>query len=263
MNYRMLGSTGLECSTIGLGTVKLGRMAGLKYAAAGAGRLPTDEEALGLLQTAADAGVNLIDTSPAYGVSEERLGMLLSRVRRTDGRGWLIVTKAGEAFEAAANGGAGESTYDFSPRALAASVERSLVRLRVEAVECVLLHFSGKTDEVAVLREGAAMGALAELRAAGKVRAIGASTSTTEGGLLAIEMEADVVMVTINQRESTGIAVAAAAETERRGVLVKKALGGGHFDAREAVVMAASRPGVSSVVIGTTNPAHLLEVVPA
>ncbi len=52
-------------------------------------RIPDDDEARMLLKLARDLGINLIDTAPAYGRSEERLGPLL-RGQRQD---WVIVSK--------------------------------------------------------------------------------------------------------------------------------------------------------------------------
>jgi diketogulonate reductase-like aldo/keto reductase len=72
---RPLGKTGLMVSALGLGTVALGRSEGLKYPKPV--RIPSDDEVITLLSTAADLNVRLIDTAPAYGTSEERMGVLL------------------------------------------------------------------------------------------------------------------------------------------------------------------------------------------
>ena len=87
-----LGNTGLHVARISLGTVKFGRTAGVKYPAAV--KMPTDDEARELLATARALGINLIDTAPAYGIAEERLGGLLYG-QRDD---WLICTKVGEEY---------------------------------------------------------------------------------------------------------------------------------------------------------------------
>ena len=100
--HRPLGSTGLLVSALGLGTVKLGRDQGVKYP--NGFQIPGDDEARMLLKLARDMGINLIDTAPAYGRSEERLGPLL-RGQRQD---WVIVSKVGEEFAD------GQSSHDFS-----------------------------------------------------------------------------------------------------------------------------------------------------
>ena len=75
---RILGSTGLEVSTLGLGTVKFGRNSGVKYP--NQFDLPDDEQIRQLLAQASDHGMNLLDTAPAYGSSEERLGLSLIHI---------------------------------------------------------------------------------------------------------------------------------------------------------------------------------------
>ena len=91
MALRTLGSTDMEVSPLGLGTVKFGRNQGVKYPHAFA--LPSDGEIRNLLDLAWDLGINLLDTAPAYGSSEERLGQLLDH-----SQDWIIVTKVGENF---------------------------------------------------------------------------------------------------------------------------------------------------------------------
>ena len=80
---RALGSTGLDVSCLGLGTVKIGRNEGVKYPAGF--QLPDDALVRDILALCRDVGMNLIDTAPAYGSSEERLGALLTQ--RQD---WVI-----------------------------------------------------------------------------------------------------------------------------------------------------------------------------
>ncbi|TVQ61527.1 MAG: aldo/keto reductase [Phycisphaerales bacterium] len=261
MEMRDLGSTGLRVSAIGLGTVKLGRTAGLKHPRPF--EIPDDDAARALLARAQDLGINLIDTAPAYGVSEERLGALLTGQRDR----WVVCTKAGEEFD-------GErSRFDFTPRAIRASVERSLRRLRTDALDCVLLHSDG--DDAHVVRDSGAMGALERLRDEGKVRAVGASTKTPEGAAMAVE-RSDVVMLACNPRETGDDAAIESARARGVGVLVKKALmsgrlgdgDGGAEPATTDPVEAAlrfvfARRGVSSVVVGTINPEHLSDNVAA
>src|SRR3990167_7608998 len=92
LQKRSLGQTGIEVSVIGLGTVKFGRNQGVKYPVSF--QLPSDQELEVLVNTAFDLGMNLLDTAPAYGMSEERLGKLLQS-KRPD---WVISTKVGEEF---------------------------------------------------------------------------------------------------------------------------------------------------------------------
>ncbi|VAX40668.1 Oxidoreductase, aldo/keto reductase family, partial [hydrothermal vent metagenome] len=93
MKLRPLGSTGLLVSPLSLGTVKLGRNQAVKYPQPF--DLPSDEDARALLCLAADLGINLLDTAPAYGSSEERLGEILADLPGH----FLISTKVGEEFD--------------------------------------------------------------------------------------------------------------------------------------------------------------------
>jgi aryl-alcohol dehydrogenase-like predicted oxidoreductase len=241
VELRALGRTGLRVSPIGLGTTKLGRTEQVKYPEAF--ELPSDARVEDLLEAARGFGVNLIDTAPAYGTSEQRLGELLS-----DREHWVIVTKAGEEFVD------GRSRFDFSPDAIARSVHRSLERLRTDYLDVVLLHSSG--DDVAILRKSGALEALAELRDAGVIRAFGASTKSVEGGLVAVEL-CDIVMVELNREERGQLPVIDAARAADVGVLVKKPLASGHDgDPGKALVEALGVPGVTSLVVGSIDVEH-------
>jgi aryl-alcohol dehydrogenase-like predicted oxidoreductase len=99
--------------------------------------------------------MNLLDTAPAYGESEERLGRLLRRCRRD----WVIVTKVGEEFQD------GKSRFDFSAAATRASVERSLRRLGVDALDAVLIHSSG--DDLHILEREGVLPVLLDLQRGG------------------------------------------------------------------------------------------------
>lgn len=242
MELRALGRTGLRVSPIGLGTTKFGRSEQVKYPRPFT--LPSDRRIQRLFDVARSCGVNLIDTAPAYGASEERIGKLLARSEE-----WVIVTKAGEQFIH------GRSRFDFTPAAIRQSVERSRERLRRDQLDVVLLHSSG--EDVDILRRSGGLEALVELKEAGLIRAIGASTKTVEGGLLAVEL-CDVVMVTLNRSDRSQVPVVEAAARAGVGVLVKKPLASGHeVDAESALAEVVRQPGVTSAIVGTIDPEHL------
>ena len=79
MQKRRIGQTDIEVSVLGLGTVKWGRNQGVKYPAPF--QLPTDREIKDLLAVAREQEINLLDTAPAYGLAEQRLGELLQGQR--------------------------------------------------------------------------------------------------------------------------------------------------------------------------------------
>lgn len=256
MQQRGLGKTGIMVSPIGLGTVKIGRNTGVKYPRAF--DLPGDDAVMALLDAAKACGVNLLDTAPAYGSSEKRLGELLAR--RGDRDEWVLSTKAGEVYSD------GESSFDFSPGAIAASCERSLQRLGTDRVECLMLHSDGEAE---LTFEGSgAFDALDELKARGLVRATGASVKTEAGAAAAVR-RCDAVMIEFSLAEpGMGPAVDAAGGAGV-GVLLKKVLGSGRVGegfgvtAEEALGFVLKRPAVTSVVVGTLNPAHLAANVAA
>lgn len=244
---RPLGQSGLRVSVLGLGTVKLGRARGVKYPAPFA--IPDDAAAARLIARAAELGITLIDTAPAYGASEERLGLLLAGQRDR----WVLCTKAGEEFDESR----GESRFDFSPAAIAASVERSLRRLRTDRLDIVLLHSDGRDEEI--IERSGALEALGVLKRRGMIGAIGVSTKTPRGAVLAAQ-RCDVVMLAYNPAARADEPAIEEARRRGAGVLVKKALQSGHAaDPGESIRFALANPGVSSVVVGTIDPEHLAQ----
>jgi aryl-alcohol dehydrogenase-like predicted oxidoreductase len=157
LERRVLGSTVIEISCIGLGSVKFGRNEEVKYPKHFS--LPTDMEIERLLDIAQAEGINLIDTAPAYGSSEQRIGRLLK------GRDqWVICTKVGERFIT------GKSIYDFTAKKTIESVEKSLRHLNTDYLDIVLIHSDG--HDQAILDSTDCMQTLLEMKNAGKIRLI-------------------------------------------------------------------------------------------
>jgi aryl-alcohol dehydrogenase-like predicted oxidoreductase len=248
MKKNHLGQTGCLVSPIGLGTVKIGRNQQVKYP--DAFEIPDDTQVKALLNTARDSGINLIDTAPAYGASEQRLGELLPG-KRAD---WHIVSKVGEEFMK------GESVFNFTPEHMMFSIKRSLTRLRTDYIDTLLVHSDG--NDVALIKQHGVLEVVAEAKRLGYVRCFGMSTKTVAGGLLAVE-QSDVVMVTYNLEHTEEVAVIEHAHTLNKGVLIKKALASGHHcaDGTDPVKKSFShvfaQAGVSSAIVGTINPKHL------
>ena len=247
--HRPLGSTGLTVSPLGLGTVKLGRDQGVKYP--NGFTIPDDQQALALINQARDLGINLLDTAPAYGISEERLGHLLQGQRHE----WVIVSKVGEEFNA------GQSSFDFSAAHTRFSVERSLQRLRTDYIELVLVHSNG--EDMAILQEEEVYATLAALKQEGKIGGYGFSGKTAAGGILALE-QGDCAMVTYNLNERDELPVIDYAAQHNKGILIKKALASGHICLADGVnpvqasfAMIFAHPAVSSAIVGTITPKNL------
>src|SRR5437868_4908032 len=70
---RRLGRTDMEVSTLGYGAMEL--------RGGDRGRPVTEEQAETVLNAVLDSGINYIDTSIDYGVSEERIGKFLAHRR--------------------------------------------------------------------------------------------------------------------------------------------------------------------------------------
>ena len=253
MELRALGATGLRVSPLGLGTVKIGRKEGVNYPTSF--EIPSDRQVRDLLDLAWDLGINLLDTAPAYGSSEQRLGRLLRGPRER----WVLSTKVGETFSA------GRSRFDFSAAGTRSSVERSLRRLRTDFLDIVLIHSDG--NDLGILRHQEVLDELLTMRRQGLVRAVGMSTKTVEGGL-EILRRADLVMVTCNPVQREELPVLAEAARLGKGALLKKAFGSGHlerFEGADPVAAALgfvfAQAGVGSVVLGTIDRGHLRDNV--
>lgn len=150
-----LGRTGVEVTTLGYGAMEL--------RGAPAGPPITDEQAAQVLNAVLDAGINIIDTSPDYGRSEELIGECIAHRR-------------GEYFLASKCGcvpGAGMGTeHIHTAENVRAGVEQSLRRMKTDHLDLVQFHRSLTQREYEA--EGA-LQALLDLQREGKVRFIGVS----------------------------------------------------------------------------------------
>ena len=252
MLKRALGSTGIDVSVLGLGTVKIGRNQQVKYPSGF--ELPDDQSVIGLFELARSLGINFIDTAPAYGNSEQRLGELLP-----DRHDWVIETKVGEIFED------GKSRFDFSYDHTIASIEQSLKKLKRDVIDVVLVHSDG--NDMDIINDQPVFDALESLKGRGLIKAYGMSSKTLEGGCWVVE-NCDVVMATANLDYDEERPVLELAEKLHKGVIIKKGLQSGHADSASggsgvetAFEHILSLPGVSSMIVGTINQSHLRDNV--
>lgn len=255
IKHRLLGNTSIQVSEIGLGTVKFGRNQGVKYPTPF--ELPNDKTMLEILEAAKQLGINLLDTAPAYGCSEERIGKYFKKTcNRHD---WILASKFGENFSD------GSSSFDFTPKAAKDSIDESLRRLQTDYLDIVLVHSNGEDEKI--IEQYAVFDTLAELKKTGKIRAYGMSTKTIAGGLRTIQ-ESDVAMITYNPLETTEQPIITLAQKLKKGILIKKALASGHMinltnhanPIQHAIQFILNEPGVSSIIIGTLNIKHLEEI---
>jgi aryl-alcohol dehydrogenase-like predicted oxidoreductase len=275
---RTLGRTGADVTILGYGAMEL----------RGASRGPeiTDEDAGRLLNAVLDGGINLIDTSPDYGRSEELVGTYVGH-RRDE---FFLASKCGCPMEMPADMPP-PYPHDYSPANVRANVEQSLRRLRTDRLDLVQVHMS---PSAAVLGQNRTVETLSELRDEGKVRFIGMSGILPElpGHLAMNVFDAFQIPYSAVQRDHEdlitqaasagagnlirgGAARGAASEeknwqvgplTQQPGLgqrnwessgieelLTEAGLGRMEFMLRFTL----SHPGLSTTIVGTANPAHL------
>ncbi|MAT14677.1 MAG: aldo/keto reductase [Planctomyces sp.] len=234
----------LSRQPLGFGAFKIGRNEKIKYPTGY--DLPSEADAIRLLNEVLDLGIGYIDTAPAYGLSEERIGKGIAHRRQE----YILSTKVGERFEN------GESTYDFSAEAVNASLDCSLKLLQTDFLDIVLIH--SPANDVEVLTQTDVVDVLQQRKAKGEIGAIGLSGKTVEGAKLSLEW-ADLLMVEYHLEDRSHEPVILEASKRGLPVVVKKGLSAGHLSPREAIRFLFSNPYVTSLVVGSLNRDHLRE----
>lgn len=263
MEKRRLGRTDMNVTVLGFG---------------GAGTAGEDVEKIGkVLNSALDAGINVIDTAECYDGSEESIGNAISK-RRTE---FFLFTKCGHPR--------GIGTEDWSGNSISESIERSLRRLQTDRIDLIQLHGCSE----AVLKKGEAISALEKARERGWVRYLGYS-GDGRPARFAVECDAfDALQTSINIADQEAISqIVPLARTRNIGLIAKRPLANfawktGHkpinsyhheyyerlrklnFDflsndsAEESIAIALrfvlSVPGVHTAVVGTTKPERFRE----
>ncbi len=154
MRYRTLGRTGIKVSPYGLGALMFATRVGN----------PDPADSARIIGTALDAGINLIDTSDAYGDSEEVVGAAI-KGRRDE---VVLATKFGRP--PGGTDGRDPNRQGASRRWITQAVEGSLRRLQTDHIDIYQLH---RPDPDTDMED--TLSALTDLVRAGKVAAIGTS----------------------------------------------------------------------------------------
>ena len=128
----------------------------------------SDGQAETILRAALDAGINYIDTSIDYGLSEERIGRYIAHRRDN----YYLASKCGCLVGAPPAPRGERSPHVFSRENIIAGVEQSLRRMKTDYLDVVQFHISPSRQ---TLEENGALDALLQLQAASKVRFIGMS----------------------------------------------------------------------------------------
>ncbi len=147
MEKRPLGKTDMQVTVLGFGGAEIGF------------EMAAPETVAQLLNSALDAGLNVIDTAECYMQSEELIGQAVAK-RRKD---FYLFTKCGHPES--------PSKEDWRPDSLLQSIERSLRRLQTDRLDLVQLHSCSEAE----LRKGDVIAALRKARDRGYSRYIGYS----------------------------------------------------------------------------------------
>jgi len=274
MEKRRLGKTDMDVSVLGFGGSEIG------YEQA------SPETVAELLNSALDAGLNVIDTAECYHNSEELIGQAVSNRRKE----FYLFTKCGHPH------GFGEHA-DWSKESILESIQRSLRRLKTDKIDIVQLHSSSEAE----LRKGEAIEALQVARDRGYVRYIGYS-GDSQAARFAVESGAfDTLQASINIADQEAIDLTLPLAREKQmGVIAKRPIANAawktghrpidsyhheywqrlrklnydflHDDLKKSISTALrftlSLPGVHTAIVGTKRPerweqnARLLEEGP-
>ncbi len=274
MEKRQLGKTDMLVSILGFGGAEIG------FEGA------TAETVAKLLNSALDAGLNVIDTAECYEGSEELIGTAVGH-RRDE---FYLFTKVGHPK--------GVGSEDWSTASILQSIERSLRRLQTDRLDLVQLHGCSE----AILRKGDVVSALQTARARGHTRYIGYS-GDSRAAKFAVESGAfDTLQTSINiaDQEALELSVPLAREDDM-GVIAKRPIANAAWKSghkpinsyhqtywdrlrkldyefirlqpwKESIAhslrFTLSVPGVQTAIVGTTKPerwqenARLLEAGP-
>lgn len=164
MQYKALGRTGYEVSTISFGAWAIG----------GTWGDVNDAEAMRCLHRALDLGVNFFDTADVYGDGHSE--RLLARLRRERSEPFWVATKIGRRSSP-------HVKESYNRENLTGYVDRCLRNLEVQTLDLVQIHCP--PTDVYYMPE--VFGVLDDLVKAGKIRFYGASIERVEEGLKALE----------------------------------------------------------------------------
>ena len=159
---RELGRTGLQLTMLGYGAMELRGVP--------RGREVTERQAETILHAVLDAGINYIDTSIDYGLSEERIGRYIAD-RRSE---YYLASKCGCLVGAAPAPRGQRGQHVFTRDNIIAGVEQSLARLKTDYLDVLQFHASPSRQ---TLEEHDALETVLTLKRAGTVRFIGMSST--------------------------------------------------------------------------------------
>jgi aryl-alcohol dehydrogenase-like predicted oxidoreductase len=167
LDSSVLGRTGAQVSRLGYGSLDLGGK-GTRSA-----RYVDPKVAAAVLNSALDAGINLIDTAPDYGEAEEVIGRSISH-RRDE---YVLASKCGcpvGALGALPPPPGRPREHNYTPGNIRAGVDQSLARMRTDHLDVVQVHESPTRS---TMEANDSIAELLRIKDEGKVRFIGISST--------------------------------------------------------------------------------------
>jgi aryl-alcohol dehydrogenase-like predicted oxidoreductase len=265
---RQLGRTGLQVTVLGYGAMEL--------RGAPRGRDVPDAQAERILHAVLDAGINYIDTSIDYGVSEERIGRYIGD-RRSE---YYLASKCGCLVGAPPAPRGQTSPHVFTRDNILKGVEQSLARMRTDHLDVLQFHISPSRQ---TLEKDGALETVLELKRSGTTRFVGMS-GTLPNLVDHIAMGVfDVFQIPYSAVEREHEAVIAAAARAGAGIVIRGGAAKGAptegkheglqwdrwrkadlrdlldgMTAMEFILrFTFSHPELHTTIVGTIDPAHL------
>ena len=153
MDYRTLGTTGVQVSQLCLGAMMFGAWGN-----------PDHDDSVRIIHRAVDAGINFVDTADMYSFGESEV-IVGEALRTLDRDGIVLATKVHGAMSADRN------AQGNSRRWVIAECEHSLKRLGTDYIDLYQIHRPSPETDI-----DDTLGALSDLVHAGKIRYAGCST---------------------------------------------------------------------------------------
>jgi len=271
---RQLGRTGLQVTMLGYGAMELRGVP--------RGRDVTEAQAETILNAALDAGINYIDTSIDYGLSEERIGRYIAD-RRSE---YYLASKCGCLVGATPGPRGQRNPHVFTRDNIVAGVEQSLARMRTDYIDVLQFHSSPSRQ---TLEEHDALETVLALKRTGKVRFIGTSSTLPHLADHIAMGVFDVFQIPYSAVERGHEAVITAAAKAGAGIVIRGgAAKGAPSEEKQAGVQwerwqkaqlddliegmtpmefilrfTLTHPDMDTNIVGTVNPSHLQDNINA
>lgn len=225
MEYRTLGKTGLNISSLGFGGIPIQRI--------------DAEGTRSLVQQMASSGINYIDTARGYTVSEEYLGYALEGLRDK----FILATKS----------------MARDREGMAKEIQTSLKNLRTDYIDLYQFHNPNAAQLDQILAPGGAMEAMLEARQTGKIGHIGITLHDVKLFERVLEYDwVETVMFPYNIVETQAEELIARCAQKNIGFICMKPLAGGALEnANLAIRFIGANSNVSVVIPGMADPAEL------